>query len=251
MRKILVSLLLLAGCAGPKDRPAITDEPTYTLIFMDKTRSVNVDQAFVAAKYGQAISRIVQENIRQPGDKLAVYFIHDNTAKARALSLSVRSQKDEMVGASPTDREAAEAAFAVSLQREQQAFKRQILSKLAQQNKGRSAQQTDIWASLAVLADANESGLTVRAYYLSDMRESSRGASRRDFGPRPPRDNAQADEWAAADAETLKGYQIGSPTVTLILPFEPTASARENNPAVTRYWQTLFDKLGVASVSEE
>ncbi len=252
MRFLPILLLCLIACSGPKEKSASpTDEPAYTLIFIDKTRSVNVDQAFVADKYGRAIDRIVTETMRQTGDKLEVYFIHDNTAKARALSLTVRAERDPDAGSSATDREAAETDFAMHLQREQTAFRQQIRDKLAQQNSGTSSRQTDIWASLPVIAKANETGRTVHVFYLSDMLESTTGPGRRDFGKTPPASPAQADDWAKTDAKTLEQYTIGSPAITLILPFEPTASARQNNPNVGRYWQTLFQTLGAAEINEE
>ena len=37
----------------------------------------------------------------------------------------------------------------------------------------------------------------------------------------------------------------------MVLPFEPNASAKVNNPTVTHYWQTLFNELGVSSIEEQ
>ncbi len=244
-------LLFLVACTTPNQKSASLDEPAYTLIFIDKTRSVNVNQAFVADKYGQAIDRILAETMRQTGDKLDVYFIHDNTARARALSLTVRSERDPDAGSSATDREAADTDFTLHLQREQTAFRQKIRDKLAQQNPGTSNRQTDIWASLEVLEKANETGCTIRAFYLSDMLESTTGPNRRDFGKQPPANAQQANDWAKTDAKLLEKYTIGSPIITLMLPFEPTASAQQNNPNVGRYWQILFETLGASEVMEE
>ncbi|WP_020596280.1 hypothetical protein [Spirosoma panaciterrae] len=244
--------LLLTACSGDGDKPkTTTSEPIYTLIFLDKTRSVNIDKAFVGQKYQQALTDIIEQNIRQKGDRLEVYFIHENTSKARALNLTVRSEMDDVSAASPTDREAAETEFNLSLTREKAQIRQRVLQQLVAQNVGSSNQETDIWASLPVIAKANESGATVKVYYLSDMIESVKGANRRDFQVSPPKDNAQADEWAKADAEQLKKYTLGSPEITMILPFEPNASVKENNPAVTQYWQTLFSELGVGTVEEQ
>ncbi len=247
----LLLLLLLCACSSNKDKPAKTDEPTFTVIFLDKTRSVNVNKAFVARKYQQAINEIIEQNIHQKGDRLEVYFIHENTAKARALNLTVRSEMEDVSAASPTDREAAETEFTLLLNREKAQMRQRVLQELAEQNTGSSNQATDIWASLPVLAKANESGATVKAYYLSDMVESVKGSSRRDFQVKPPKDNTQAEDWAKTDAKSLKRYEIGSPDITMILPFEPNASVKQNNPTVTQYWQTLFNELGVASVEEQ
>jgi hypothetical protein len=180
-----------------------------------------------------------------------VYFIHENTSKARALNVSVRSEMDDVSAASPTDRETAETEFSMALSKEKAQIRQRVLQQLVAQNSGSSNQETDIWASLPVIAKANETGATVKVYYLSDMIESVKGTGRRDFQVKPPKDNAQADEWAKLDAEQLKRYTLGSPDITMILPFEPNASVKENNPAVTQYWQTLFSELGVGTVNEE
>lgn len=252
----LFLLVLLPACSSDKDKPAKTDDPTYTLIFIDKTRSVNVGKDFVARKYQQAISDIVEETMHQKGDKLDVYFIHENTSKARALNVSVRAEMDDVSSASPTDREAAETDFNLMLTREKAQIRQRVLQQLMTQNAGASNQETDIWASLPVIAKANESGAAVKVYYLSDMVESVRerpgdSATRRDFQLKPPKGTAQAEEWAKADAEQLKRYTIGSPDITMILPFEPNASVKENNPAITQYWQTLFAELGAGTVDEK
>ncbi len=244
--------MLLFACSngGEKSKPTI-DEPIYTLIFLDKTRSVNINNSFVAQKYQQALSEIIEQNIRQKGDKIEVYFIHENTSKARALNLTVRTEMEDVSASSATDREAAETEFTMALTREKAQIRQRVLQQLNAQNSGSSNQETDIWASLPVIAKANESGATVKVYYLSDMIESVKGANRRDFQVKSPKDNAQADEWAKIDADQLKRYTIGSPDITMILPFEPNASVKENNPAVTQYWQKLFSELGAGTVAEE
>lgn len=228
-----------------------TPDPTYTLIFIDKTCSVNADNAFVADKYGKAIDQIITDNIHQQGDRLDVYFIHENTSKARALNVTVRSEMEDVAAASPTDREAAETEFTLLLNREKAGIKKRVLQQLNAQNTSASNQRTDIWASLPVLEKANESDMVVRAYYLSDMIESVPGPDRRDFQKSPPNSTAQADDWAKTDAKQLSRYVIGSPNITMVLPFAPNASVRENNPAVTQYWQTLFAELGAGNVAEE
>ena len=248
---IFSCLLLLNACSSSDKPKTAPDAPTYTLIFMDKSVSVNANRAFINQKYQQAINDIVEQQIKQKGDKLAVYFIHENTAKARTLTLTTRAEMDDVSSASPTDRETAQTSFNLALQREKAIFKRQIDAKLAQQNTAASNQKTDIWASLPVIAKAAESGATVSVYYLSDMIESAAGPGRRDFGKQPPSGQAEAAEWAKMDADQLKQYAIGSPAITMILPFEPTSSVKENNPAVTHYWQTLFAELGAAQVDEQ
>ena len=244
-------IFLLTSCGGEKEKAAaLPDAPVYTLIFLDKTQSVNINKAYVNEKYRQTLTDIMENNMKNKGDKLEVYFIHENTSKARALSLTIRSEKEVNDGANATDREAIETAFQLSLQREKSIFLRQLLLKLNQQNTGSSNQSTDIWASLPVIAKAGESGAQVSVYYFSDMIESVKGADRRDFHKQPPVSDTQAEEEAKSDVKKLEQYAIGSPQVTIVSPFEATASSKENNPHVTHYWQTLFQELGGVSVEE-
>ncbi|MBB5282300.1 outer membrane lipopolysaccharide assembly protein LptE/RlpB [Rhabdobacter roseus] len=244
-------LLLLSACGREAEQTkALPDAPIYTLVFLDKTQSVNVNKNFVNEKYRQALTEIVEQNMRNKGDKLEVYFIHENTSKARALSLTVRSEKEGIEYANATDREAIETNFQLALQREKGIFLRQALTKLNQQNTGGSNQWTDVWGSLPVIAKAAESGAEVRVYYFSDMIESMRGADRRDFHQSPPITDAVAEQYAQADAKKLEQNAIGSPQVTIVSPFEPTASTKENNPHVAHYWQILFQELGGVSVEE-
>lgn len=243
--------LVLAACSGEKEKAvALPDAPVYTLIFLDKTQSVNVNKAYVNEKYRQALTDVLTNNMKNKGDKLEVYFIHENTSKARALSLTIRSEKEVNDNANATDREAIETAFQLSLQKEKSIFLRQLLLKLNQQNTGSSNQSTDIWASLPVIAKAGESGAQVSVYYFSDMVESVKGSGRRDFHAKPPLSDAQAEEDAKVDVKQLERYAIGSPQVTIVSPFEATASSKENNPHITHYWQTLFQELGGVSVEE-
>ncbi|PWJ56569.1 hypothetical protein CLV98_11163 [Dyadobacter jejuensis] len=251
--KLALLLLLLAwSCTSNKDQaPTTPDAPSYTLVFLDKTQSVNVNKAYVAEKYEQALTDILEGNMKNKGDKLEVYFIHENTAKAKALSLTVRSEKDDDYGASPTDKEAIETAYGLSLQKEKRVYLRQLLLKLNQQNTGASNQSTDILASIPIIAKANESGAELKVYYFSDMVESMHGPGRHDFHKSPPVSDEQAATEAKADAKRLEEYFIGTPQVTVISPFEPTASSREHSPHLSYYWQTLFQELGGVSVEEQ
>ena len=254
---IISAWSVLVACSGSSDKTKPNpDAPTHTLIFMDKSVSVNGNQAFVNQKYGRAINDIVEQNVHRKGDKIEVYFIHENTAKARALTLTSRIELDDVSQTSVTDREAAKTAFDLALQREKAIFRQQILAKLAELNTTKSNQSTDILASIPVIADVAETGAAVNVFYLSDMVQSMKAqaddsASGRDFGKTPPSGRAQADEWAKVDAEQLKQHPIGHVTVTMILPFQPTSTVKENNPAVTQYWQALFDALGATKVEEQ
>ena len=243
--------LVFSACGSEKEATkTLPDAPVYTVVFLDKTQSVNINKQYVNEKYRRALTEIVENNMKNKGDKLEVYFIHENTSKARAMSVMVRTEKDNLEGANATDKETIETAFQLSLQREKRIFLTQLLTKLNQTNTGSSNLSTDIWASLPVIAKASESGAEVKVYYFSDMIESVKGVDRRDFHLRPPHNDTEAEEEAKTDYKNLKQYAIGTPQVTIVSPFEATASSKENNPHITHYWQTLFQELGGVTVDE-
>ena len=157
---------------------------------------------------------------------------------------------DPIEGKNPTDIEAIKMGFDLSLKREKAIFQKQANMRLMQTNASSSNTYTDILASLEVIAKLAENSSNMKVYYFSDMIESMKGSDRRDFQFAPPKDAAQANEWAKVDAERYKNLVLGSPEIMIISPFEPTASSKENNPMVSIYWKALFENLGVSMLNE-
>jgi hypothetical protein len=155
---------------------------------------------------------------------------------------------EDTEGVNATDLEAIKTSYDLSIRKERNFVTQQSFDRLRAQNDNASNLETNITASIPVIAKLSENPGDVRVYYLSDMVESVKNG--RDFQIRPPKDDAQAEEWATVDAEKLKKYALSGPEISMILPFEPTSSSRENNPTVTHYWQKLFESLGVMSITE-
>ncbi|CAH0997150.1 hypothetical protein EMA8858_03287 [Emticicia aquatica] len=220
----------------------------HTLIFIDKTASVDVSKPFVAQKYQQALNTIIEENVRKSGDKFEIYYIHENTSKGRCLSLMCRTEMEDTEGVNATDLEAIKTSYDLSIRKERTFVAKQALARLNAQNDNASNLETNILSSIPVIAKASESGAVVKVYYLSDMVESVKNG--RDFQIKPPKDDSEAESWAKIDAEKYKDYALNSPDISMILPFEPTSSIKENNPTITLYWSKLFENLGVMSVQE-
>jgi hypothetical protein len=249
----ILSFIFLNSCSEKSSQQAdsqLVTQTSHSIIFFDKTRSVDVNKPFVAKKYEQMISSLIEQNIRKAGDKLEVYYIHENTAKSRCLSLTSRTEKENTQGMNATDQEAAKTNYDLSIRKERNFFQQQTLIRMKAENTNASNKETDIWGSLAVIAKAGESQSNVKVYFFSDMVESMQGTGRRDFQIKPPKNDAEAENWAKIDAENLKNNVLGSPEITMILPFEPTSSTKENNPTVTHYWQKLFQNLGVMTLNE-
>jgi len=246
----LLTILFLAACSETrKDQAEQPASPIYTLVFLDKTRSVDPNDNFVKTKYAAAIKKLVDRNIRTEGDVLEVYFIHENTSKARAMTIRSRTVKEDTEGLSPTDREAADNAYDLSIKKERQVIYNALMQKFMEPNTSASNSETNISASVPVISAALETSPDVHAYFFSDMVESMR--SGRDFHSRAPQSPEQALTWAKEDAGRYASHHLNGAEVHVILPFSPNSSSRINNPNVTEYWKTFFGALGAGKVTEE
>jgi hypothetical protein len=248
---VMIPAALILSCTpdtGNKYQE-VDEQKTCSMIFIDKSVSVNVNKKFVNQKYTQVINQLIDENVKSKGDKIAVYFVHENTGKGKAAELVCRSEREDLSGASSTDSEAISTEYNMSLDKEKSIFKKVVFSQLAAQNTSSSKDNTDLWATLPLIDKTVAKGFNVKVYFLSDMVESMKTKNRRDFHTNPPVDDAAAVGWAREDVLGMKPNlpNIGLAQIFVAKPFEPTASRKNNNPAISAYWQRLFMELGVSS----
>lgn len=245
---IPASLILGCSDAGKKYQE-VEEQRICSMIFIDKSVSVNVNKKFINEKYTKVINQLIDENVKEKGDKLEVYFVHENTGKGKAADVVCRTEKGELAGASSTDSEAISTEHSMFLDKEKSIFKKIVLAQLSSQNTSSSRDNTDLWAALPLIDKTIAKGYNVKVYFLSDMVESMKAPNRRDFHSNPPVDDAAAVGWAREDVLNMKPNlsNIGLAQIFIVKPFEPTASRKKNNPAISAYWQRLFMELGVSS----
>jgi hypothetical protein len=239
----------------PEKKPLLT----HSIIFIDKSVSVNPNHQFISQKYGNIFKEIVQQNIHGKGDRIDVYYIHENTAKARVWSLTSKATiaAEDTINANPTDIEMIKNQYELTLQKEKKDFLKKCTEALNFLNDSKSNQSTDIWASLEVIDKLVKSDekRVMKIYYLSDMIESMKATDRRDFHKTPPTTKEQAEKWAKEDFEKMQQYldldKFTNLEIKIALPFEPNSTVAQNNPVVTHYWETLFSLLGVEENVEE
>lgn len=222
-------------------------ENSYTLVFFDKTQSVNPQDPFVRGKYSAALQQLIDKNINTEGDILEVYYIHENTSKSKALTIKSRTTKEDVAGLSPTDQEAAQNAYDLSIKKERQMIHQALMQKFIETNTSSSNAETNVSASTAVIASATAQLPNVHAYFFSDMVESLKKG--RDFHKTPPTSTSEADTWANADKSAHPS--LAGAHIQIYLPFSPNSSSKINNPNVSEYWKQFFQGLGAASVNEE
>ena len=245
---VIIPATLILSCSDTgKKYQEVEEQKNCSMIFIDKSVSVDVNKKFVNEKYTKIINQLIDENVKTKGDKLEVYFVHENTGKGKAADMVCRTEKGELTGASATDSEAISTEYSMSLDKEKSIFKKMVFAQLASQNTSSSKDNTDLWAALPLIDKAVSKGFNVKAYFLSDMVESMTAKNRRDFHSNPPVDDAAAVGWAREDVIAMKTNltNIGLAQIFIAKPFEPTASRKKNNPAISAYWQRLFMELGV------
>lgn len=244
---LLISLLT-QSCWLDDETGAKKARPTHTIMFFDKTSSVNINDAFVRNKYENALKTSIETAINTEGDELEIYYIHENTAKAKCLSMRSRTEQPDVAGLNETDIEAANSNYKMAITKERSQVFQAAMTKLLENNLSSSNLETNISGSVPLLSKAAESGMDVQAYYFSDMVESIKTG--RDFHKMAPISHDQAEEWAKADAKNFKLYNLNNTTVKMILPFQPTTSSKLNNPNVTDYWKVFFETLGAINTEE-
>lgn len=247
-KALLLFALAFWGCSEKKEAET-KPKNTYTLVFFDKTQSVNPGDDFVKNKYSAALKNLVDHNINTEGDIVEAYFIHENTSKARALTIKSRTAKDDTDGMSPTDLEAANNMYELSIKKERQLIYDALIQKMMETNKSSSNAETNVSASVPVISAAFDTYPNVKAYFFSDMVESMRAG--RDFHRMAPISHDQAETWAKEDAKKYTSYNLSNAQINIILPFSPNSSSKINNPSVTDYWKIFFDALGASNVNEQ
>ncbi len=247
---IFAMSMLFFSCSDKAKEASKVPVQSSTLVFIDKTQSIDLSNQYVATKYQNELNSLVSQNINNEGDRLEMYYIHENTAKGRCLSMTCRSTLGDIEGKNATDIQAQKLTFELSINREKAIFQKQAINKLMQQNGSASNNFTDVLSSLIVIAKAAETSQNLKVYYFSDMIESMKGTGKRDFQLNPPKDATEAADWAKKDLENYKNLVLGSPEITIISPFDPMASSKVNNPNVSTYWKTIFEGLGVLMVNE-
>ncbi len=245
---LIASLMSACGFFTDNSANAKKEATVRTLVFFDKTASVNTANAFVQNKYAAALKSLISENIRKEGDQLEVYFIHENTAKSRCLVMKSRTAIPDPAGLNATDMEAAQSTYDIDIDRERNRVYQNVLQKMLVKNESESNVETNISGSIPVLAKALENGDDLKVYYFSDMVESIK--SGRDFHTSSPISVKQAEEWAKTDITQYKLYNLSGAEVRWILPFEPNSTSKVNNPHVGDYWKLFFEKLGANLVEE-
>lgn len=219
-----------------------------SLIFIDKSVSIDFDNAYVQSKYKEAVSSLLQEGVLKSGDQLEGYYIHENTLKGKCLTLNCTTELEDVSGMNDTDKEMTVLDYQLQIGKERNQFTKKILKTFDAKNTQESNKYTDISSSLQIINSHNTGEKVISVYFFSDMIEST--ALGRDFHSNPPKTMEEATKWAEEDVERMQDINLNGVTIKSILPFNPLSSTKVNNPIISAYWKIVFESLGATSFEE-
>ncbi|MFN3587771.1 MAG: hypothetical protein ACK4UP_00195 [Spirosomataceae bacterium] len=219
-----------------------------SLIFIDKSVSIDFDNSYVQSKYKEAVTTILQEGVLKAGDQLEGYYIHENTLKGRCLTLNCMTEMEDISNMNTTDKEMSELDYQLQIGKEKNQFTKKILKIFGTKNNQESNKFTDITSSLQIINAHNTGEKVISVYFFSDMIEST--SNGRDFHVNPPSSMDEATKWAEEDVEKMQDINLNGVTIKSILPFDPLSSTKINNPTVSTYWKVVFESLGASSFEE-
>jgi hypothetical protein len=252
---------LLSGCVTDNDTTVHEhcqeqNNNQHILVFIDKSSSsVFTDEH----RYDFLMSfQYLLKQLVSQGDRVKGYFIHENTLGAKTFIYETFTVKcpDNVIleGESRLIREGKIEKYKKQISTFQKQIQQQLSDAISEKNVASTRRETDLWAALyhmdEFFAEANQ-GDAKTVVFISDMAESVAGRSRRDFSHRPPRDIAQAGEWAAEDIEVIKQMykkdfsSLADVTIHIGAPIDDYEA--NNYEFIRVYWKELFEQMGIHS----
>ena len=247
------SLLLVLGAAITSTRvtaQTITTGQTRVLLLIDRSGSVHFDVDKAFQRVAERISTMTKA-----GDELGVAYIHSQT--------EANPQRMTIKAALPSDYESLGGATQSSARRKVQ---KQLLTERSQMKAtlrkmlttaadAETQESSDVWGSLATMdAFFNNASIADNCvvFIISDLIESMPGKGRRDFHRQHPmNDAAYLRGLAVADVPKIRsiyGLNGKMPLARvdqLAVLFPASGVQQSQNNAMTQYWTTVFELLGL------
>ncbi|WP_157621205.1 hypothetical protein [Salisaeta longa] len=249
----LAAMLFVAGACNGTPDPEHIDVSTpgvqQVLVFVDASASAG-NVSTLPSVYRDSLRAVIKKRLTEPRDRISIFPVHAKTTSKVGrwdMRNTVRRPKWSSFAQDRRSRKLMyESKVQSFLKRAQEQAVRHARALYTDRN---FEQWTDLWGTLQVISEeAQPKKGPVRVYYFSDMFESVPGAKRRNFERVPPTNKAQAQRWAARDAERIKQQLSLQPSVlrnvkVRVLP-GPLA-AKDHALAVKMYWMRLFEALGM------
>ncbi|OFX27010.1 MAG: hypothetical protein A2033_16070 [Bacteroidetes bacterium GWA2_31_9] len=251
----LVFVLFVQSCTEETTETQTLMRNKAVIIFLDKSDSPHFTAKSLNNLRNKLIN-VVSENLNMCNDKLAIYFIHENTSscdlyQSFKISSTLPSNFSQL---NPEDKERAKRQLQNNLEMEKQLISKVLLTalELPANKENQTTNGSDIWGSLHVchkFFSETDSSTVKHVYYVSDMLECMPNTV--NFYKKMPESNPDAIEIAKQDCKLimqmwpeLKDTRcFAGLEVNVFIPRE----ALDDDKSVSRmeyYWKTIFEKFG-------
>jgi hypothetical protein len=240
--------VLGARCDGDERSGRTACEPHQTIVFYDQSAS-NVVEPATKARFRETLAMLSDSALACKGDGVHGFLVHGSTtAKAERVDVTDTLSPPVTKGSKST-KALAQARFDAALQLQRDRADTLLLGLPAASVNPAFRSHTDLLGTLEVISDEVGPGQSATVYYFSDMRESMAPRGR-NFDSNPPKDVAQARQWADADAAALadkpvKRDRLHNVEVRIMM---GNLAAKPNAGEVRAYWERLFERAGIESV---
>lgn len=221
--------------------------PMDVFVFVDKSKSVDFRDSTVRQRAENAVRALLAQ-CTQTGDRIGLYYLHGNTAGARAEHSLVIPALVYPARANSIERNHAQQTYYRNLSLLRGAFVKALRTQLLEPNATPTANATDILGTLEVVSSVSAPGRQLHVLLLTDGVQAANG-----FGANP-RSQQEAVARAAADVRRLPAqYRLNSRLlqagdVRMVMPF--TAIGSKHNRFLDRYWAEVFEGVGMRLVVE-
>ncbi len=225
------------------------------IVFIDKSGSVNSDSP-VLQMYRERLASILSRNVTKRGDVVVVSFIYeqtDNKANQYVFPYDPPQSRDKKMSSNAKRME--QIRYNQRLRAYKKTFAETVMEKAFAVAPSRT--QTDIVGSISKLVDLTASGSNrnYRAYYFSDMVESSAFRSMSFSSSGGMQSLADAEQLAKSDfSKILQRYNLKQnclSQISEICVFFPAVEMDMNRAfsIVPGYWDYIFHQFGVKTIN--
>jgi len=252
INRIVPFLFLLATACG--DNCKQENLPCRKLlIFLDKSASVDGQDARVASMVDGDLNLLLDSLISRPGDMVEVHLIHGESIGSPYV---LQKTLKEVL---PCEDEMGPGAFQEALDGYQQrlkAYRRSIKTSISdylrEHSKEKVTNETDLLGTLEVISDffpGQRQGEINTVLYISDMVHSK--ATPRDYYKNPTKGLAETEDCAKRDLVWLKANHKVDPKVfdnlKIKIWFTGADYGRTQNEQMKYYWTALFNELNTSA----
>lgn len=242
-----ILFLFITACGNDCNPVAI---PCHkSIIFLDKSISVNGQDARMTAGLEETLNPFLESVISNPGDMVEAHFIHGQSIGAKMLFQKIWLEQPPCEAEmGPDSYKQEKEAYQLRLKKYRSAILNDLLDCMHHKINESVVHETDILGTLEIISDFSKDRNAAdpsTILYISDMVHSQKAP--RDYLTSPPKDRAESETCAKQDLKWLEtNHKVDASrfeNLDIKVWFTGGNYATTQNEQMRYYWSTLFDNL--------